>query len=414
MVGFPNNFPSDAGITACVVTGGHQADRPPDESANMKIIDPIRHGPNINPKDMPFLSMIKPPTQSSLEHFDPPAEPGTVVYAMSTTGEPSGRVVLGQPNEQNNNQASPGNFSLWGIHGDRAQSSLTGKNVPPDFEEKEERGAKRRAIKEKGREWAHELTKGLPTHAALFPMAGNKLPAVKSVETAIQQFSNIMNSNILSNLPGSAMSLSSLFSKMSSSDKKKIKEKMPKEVADGFESMLFLIQSGDGDGSYVSDFRVKEDTFIKNSVDLLSQATTLSDLMEAMARIEADPDIRGLDELPENEIEIDTAFGKIKQKIDGKGNVSNQVPEQVQQAIQKFVGMLSNAASAPTAERGENLFNKSAPTMANMLGRLAPDVQKFRNKLLEDLNTSAIAQKLDEVRKIAVQGGDILSAIKKG
>lgn len=413
---YPNNFPSDGGITACIVTGGHINEPHPAEAHNLKVIDPIRHGPNIyeKHKNLPFISSMRSATQSGLETNDPAPEPGTMVYCMSTTGEPSGRIVLGQPNGQNNPGGAAGNIDLLSFWA-QIEQQVTGKIKSEGFQKASRDGVEVREPKD-GEEWKHALTKGLPTHAAIFPLAGTILPAVKQVETAVQQFAGILNSNMLSQLPGQIMSLASMFGKMNSSQKSRAKQNMPPEVADAFDSMLNLIQTADGSDSFATGMRVNDEVFLENAADLLSQVTNLSDLSTVMRRLQTDASIRGLDKLPKVKIQSDTAFGSFSFDMDAEGNLEfddidsntanisvstlssvyyvsdeqaqNTAPQraqsgggggnqQVLQAIQQFASLLLNGAQNAGTSSKDNLFKDQAPKIAEMMGRIPTDASKL-------------------------------------
>jgi hypothetical protein len=131
-----------------------------------------------------------------------------------------------------------------------------------------------------------------------------------------------------------------------------------------------------------------------------------------MHKLQHDDSLFGLDKLEETVIETLTPFGLIKQKLDSKGNVTNDMPEIVQKAIEAFGSMLSSSSSAPSAGANLNLFGEHAKTMSDMLGRVAPEVQKFRKELLEHLNTSTEAEKMKEILKLSAwEGGNPLSLI---
>lgn len=411
---YPNNFPSDGGITACIVTGGHINEPHPAEAHNLKVIDPIRHGPNINHKDLPFISSMRSATQSDLETNDPAPEPGTMVYVMSTTGEPSGRVVLGQPNGQNTPGGVSGNLDLLSFW-PQIEQQVTGKLKSEGFQKASRDGVEVREPKD-GEEWKHALTKGLPTHAAIFPLAGTILPAVKQIETAVQQFAGILNSNMLSQLPGQMMSLASMFGKMNSSQKSRAKQNMPPEVSDAFDSMLNLLQTADGSGQFATGMRVNDEVFLENAADLLSQVTNLSDLSTVMRRLQTDASIRGLDKLPKVKIQSDTAFGTFSFDMDAEGNLefddidsntanisvstlssiyyvpddqlANTLPQQTQsgggggnqqvlQAIQQFASQMLNGLQNAGISPQENLFKDQAQKVTELMGRIPADASKL-------------------------------------
>ena len=83
---------------------------------------------------------------------------------------------------------------------------------PPSTYDTTEGGARVRKIREKGQNWNHGMTRGLPTHAAMYNMAGMPLPKVSQVATGLQAFDNMISSSMMGNLPGAVMSLGTLLS----------------------------------------------------------------------------------------------------------------------------------------------------------------------------------------------------------
>ena len=100
----------------------------------------------------------------------------------------------------------------------RSQSLVSGKvsqlrkskwevNVAPDIEEGEERGAKIRKIKEKGKQHSLAELDGLPSHGALFDMAGFRLPEMKKIPTAKKHGSKMMDQDMINQLLGQVQSM---------------------------------------------------------------------------------------------------------------------------------------------------------------------------------------------------------------
>ena len=406
-----NDFPTKAGATAEIVVGGHKKHPDPDQGNKFQTTNPLTHGPNINPRDYPYTMILGQCTQAALETQDTPPEPGSSVLKLPVLGAPSSTVGIGVLKDKNLGTASAGNMNNMSFPGIiEALGADVEKVLSKGYETKNEDGAEVRREKD-GSNWNHNMTKGLPTHAALYPMAGTILQSRQKIETAVQQFSSILNSSMASQLPGSFMSMETLFNKMTKKQKKKATKNMPPEVLMAFESMLGLMQSGDAGTSFVGG-RVHEETFISNAIELLSQSKDINDIISALHRLQYDEDLFGLDQLAEVEIETNTPFGKIKQKLDSKGNISDDIPDIVQKAIEAFSGMLESATSAPSGGANMNMFGEHAKTMSDMLGRVAPEVQKFRKEMLEHLNTSADAETMKEILKLgAWQGGNPLSMI---
>ena len=266
-----NDFPSKAGATAEIVVGGHKKHPDPDQGNKFQTTNPLTHGPNINPRDYPYTMILGQCTQAALETQDPPPEPGSCVIKLPVMGAPSSAVGIGVLKDKNMAGSSAGNMNNMSFPGiAQALTADVEKKLSKGYETKQEDGAEVRREKDGGN-WNHNMTKGLPTHAALYPLAGTVLQARQQIETAIQQFGNILSSGAMAQMPGSFMSLDSLFNKMTKKQKKKATKKMPKETLQAFESMLGLMQNGDAGTSFVGG-RVHEETFIENAIKLLENA----------------------------------------------------------------------------------------------------------------------------------------------
>jgi len=407
----PSEFPHTAGISMRIVTGGDNKRQDPGQGNKLQATDPLRHGNNINANQYPFIPIMGACNQRDLETNAPPPEPGSAVACFPAMGDPSSLVAGFVVKDQNKSGASAGNMDLMGLRNvTESLQRQVGKVVSSGFKSGSRNGAEIREPKD-GDSWTHALTKGLPTHAATWPLAGTVLPDRQNIETAIQQFSSILSPSMVSQMPGSFMSMGDLFSGMTKKQKKQIQESMPQDVYQAFESTSKLMQSGDG-GTYSTGGRVNPEVFVVNAIDLLTQVKSPSDLDHVLHRLQYDTDLFGLDQLPETEIETEGAFGVFKQKIDANGNITDEIPEIVQKAIEAFSSMLSSASSAPGAGNGENLFGEAAKTMTDMLGRVEPSVQKFRQSMLQELNTSGVAKTFQQIlEKGAWKGGDPLSLI---
>ena len=138
----------------------------------------------------------------------------------------------------------------------------------------------------------------------------------------------------------------------------------------------------------------------------MKQCTSLSDIVNTMQRVQYDTSLHGLDKLTDVEIEVDTPYGKIKQKISPTGEITNMIPDPVKKAIELFGAAMSSASSFPGVNPAENLFGSSAKTMMSMMDRLPTANQKNAKEMLEKLNTSDIAQQFGQLARIGVQGGN--------
>lgn len=216
MTGYPKNFPGGGQLQIGIIAGGDVNDPPSDHSSNQRVYCPLEHSPDgVKVEHLAFSPMQHSPTGHSQQTFPSALDPGTLVYVMKTTGQ-NHVSIIGQANDLYNSKSTPGNLDL--MQSNPIVQQMINRTIdvliPPDIQEGKERGAKIRKIKEKGKEHSHSLLKGLPTHGALFNMAGYKLPQIKEVPTALQEFQQLLTEDQLGqimNMASQAMSLGSMF-----------------------------------------------------------------------------------------------------------------------------------------------------------------------------------------------------------
>jgi hypothetical protein len=343
-----------------------------------------------------MITMLRSSTQASLEETAFPPEPGQMVATSFNMGDPCSRSLVGMPNNTNNASAGgvPNNSLISKLLA--AQNLDTLKNRPVKYKEKNDRGALVRAIEKELGSWKHSLTKGLPTHTALYPLAGQVLPAVKQIDTAIQQFASILGQGALSQLPGAAMNLASLFSKMNKKQKKKLTENKSQAFTDALESMMNLLVEGESSGTYITSGRVHEETFIENAAELLSQCNEIGDLVECLQRLRYDESLHGLDKLESFEVRANSAYGEIVMTVDkdGKTKQDEKNLQQILSMIQKFVGLLN---SVEGGAKGKPVFGKEGQKVVDAVGRL-PDAAKKRLAVMNEAEQSR-AQLRNQVKK---------------
>lgn len=401
----PNTFPNQVAYN--VVARGHAKDPAPDQSGTCGVFDPVRHGPQVNEDTLPFITMLRTPTQAALEETPFPPEPGAVVACTFNMGDPTSRAIVGMPNELNNSQSVPGNNVLKDKV-DKQSRKDTLKYSPTKYMEKMNRGALVRAIEEEFGNWTHSKTKGLPTHAALYPLAGQVLPALKQIDTAVKSFASILNFDSIAQLPGMAMNLASLFNKMNKKQKKKLTENKSQAFIDALESMMTLMVEGEGSTYYITSGRVHEETFIENAVELLSQCNEIGDLVECLQRLRYDESLHGLDKLQDIEIKANTGFGEMVMTVDRNGNAKQNEKslQQILSMIQKFVGLLN---SVQAGGQGKSMFGEDASKVMDALSRLPPTALAKRSEII-----NASEQARAAVRAVAhgqLLGGGIAAAI---
>lgn len=212
-MGYPSDFPNKPQIKVGIIAGGDVTDPAQDQSCNQRVYLPMEHSPDgVEIQHLAMSSMQHSPTNHSQQSFPGTMDPGTLVYVMKTTGQ-NEVSIIGQANDLYNSKSTPGNFDL--MMGNQIVQELINRtiqvNIPPNIQESEEDGAKIRKIKEKNQEHSHSLLKGLPTHGALFNMAGFALPQLQQIPTAVQKFQNIMTGDMMNMLPGDIMSMGQMF-----------------------------------------------------------------------------------------------------------------------------------------------------------------------------------------------------------
>lgn len=201
MAGYPKNFPGNYQVG--VVAGGHDGDKPGDQSSNMRIFNPLVHGPDVLKEHLAFSPMSHSPTGFSQQWFHGALDPGTVIFSLNNLGQSQGQIV-GQGNEI---QGGGGSGSLMGGLVQQLINTEINVNSPPSVQESEVDGAKVRIMREKGQKHKRANLDGLPTHGALGVLSGWKMPDVQQVPTAKEHYSNIQTNNMMGMLPGDLQSM---------------------------------------------------------------------------------------------------------------------------------------------------------------------------------------------------------------
>ena len=396
-----------SGMVYGIVVGGDSTDPAPDMSNNLRVYFPGIHGKDVNVKHLAFSPRLMSPDRMTQGTFPGGLDPGSLVVALKDTGSNQCQ-IMGLANDINNNDTRlPGNIDLL----QPIQEFFTktvGVNIPPNIQDSTRDGAKIRKITEKGQEHHHNLLKGLPTHGALFPILGTVIPEMKNVATAIQSFSDVLTSDLLSQLPGVQMSLGQMFSELqSTSDFKSILKLFPRELGNAFQNMSTLIQAvetSEGSG-FSTNNRVDSSTFMENAISLFNQCTNLSDICTSMQMLQTDTSLHGLDKLKDVAFKVLTPFGEITKTLSANGEISNGTDDATK-AIQKLAEAFSAGAKAfPGVNPGENLFTSGAGTIFSMAERLAPEVQSVVKQMADKLNSSDVAKKLDAITKELTKSG---------
>ena len=208
MAGY-NNFPGPQGGIKVGVIGNMSDDMPEDQSSNQKILNPLEHGSGVDLQHLAFSTLSQAPSQFGQQSFAGALDPGTIVYYLAQEGM-NGGIILGQSNSQlggNQEGGSSGGQSLVQGKVSQLRKSKWEVNVAPDIEEGEERGAKIRKIKEKNKQHSLSELDGLPSHGALFDLAGFRLPEMKKIPTAKKHGSKMIEQDMMNRLLGQVQNM---------------------------------------------------------------------------------------------------------------------------------------------------------------------------------------------------------------
>ena len=398
-----------------IVVGGGEDDPAPDQSNGLRVYFPSIHGKDVNIKHLAFSPRLLGPDRQSMQSFSGGLDYGSLVVAYKDTGSNQCQ-ILGLANDMNNRESSiAGNSNLLFLAPQIAAqfTRQMGINRPPKTQRSSEGGAEVYKIQEQGPHF-HDLLKGLPTHGALFPMAGIPIDPVSAIRTAIAAASSIPSAGLLNSLPGIVMSLGTLANIILSNrnNNKKLKKSVPRDTLNAFISMSTLIQSmeqGEGAG-FLSGGRVDEEIYVENAIELISQTNNVSDLMTVMTRLQSDETLFGMEKYGPTVGEQDSPFGTIQQSITPSGRQATITPATVAAGFSALSSLMSGSGF-PSAIPGQNMFGESSGTILNMMQRIPGGGFGQALSIAQALNTSGAAQALFSVANEVFSGGNPLNKL---
>lgn len=478
MAGY-GNFPGpQSGIQPGIVVGGHHNDPDSEHTSGMRIKSPLEHGDGVNISDLNFAQMMHTPSGFSQNSFQGVLDPGSLVYILKNVGTPGG-IILGQGNPKLNQGggAGGGGQSLMGGDFQQARQQDIGVSVPPDIQEGEERGAKVRKIKEKGQMHSLSLLDGFPVHGALFDMTGFRIPEMKNIPTAKQKGNQMMTNDMMDQLQGTIGNLGGMlqglmkgggmggfggrggggggagqgnfgvsFAPNGVAESGTVDVSMEKTTANltpqmqtAVNNLRTLVQGYDTSNgvAFATGGQVHEATYLQNAQELISQVTTLDDLMNVIKQLQLDDDLKGSDQLNVLEQEIETAWGKAVQQVTYDGQVVLEYSQDALDEMAKFSDILSSAntaagagaagfAPAPATSAGRGgggsgggsksgmggMFGKASSTIMELMQRLPQSGQQEMKQMTEKLSGGMDQQKLMQIVKQTIDGGNPLEILK--
>lgn len=397
-----------------VVVGGHDGDPDPLQANNVKIYIPGLHGKDVKPEDLAFSTRLVAPDRWSQGSFTGGIDPGTLVVVTKDTGSNQCQ-ILGMANDLNNrDQRIEGNIDLLQSISRFFTQNLR-VNIPPNIQQATEGGAQIFRIINRGKH-SHDILRGLPTHAALFPMAGSVIAQIKNITTAIQADGNILGGNFLAALPGTIMSLGSLVNLLTSNKNynRRLNKNMNPAALAAFTGMSILLQNIEQNESagFMPGTKVDQDTYAENAIELLSQTTNVSDVVTVMRRLQTDVSLTGIDKFGTTIIEQQGPYGTVYQSYTPRGRQATLTPATVIAAASSFASLMSGF---PSSVPGQNMFGSSAGTILSMMQRVSSGSQlSSALALVQVLNQSGAAQILQRAVEEVTRGGNPLRIIGGG
>ena len=465
MAGY-DNFPGvKSGIQVAVIAGGHKGDSAEDHSGNQKLFSPLEHKDgDVSLDDLWFSTISQSPTQLSQQSFNGVLDPGTLVYVLKGIGE-SGGIILGQSNGILNGGAGGGGggSALGAETLKKLQQTDIGVRTPPKVTETEERGVRIRKVQETGDLHSLSMLDGLPLHGALFDLTGFKLPEIKQIPTAKQTNDEMMNPEMLQNMLGQVMTLGQMFKGMmgnkgggaggfgsmpnsgvnpgiapnGNTHFDNVMSVLPDNMQRALRSTSNLVQGLEtNEGiTFVTGGVVHEPTYYANAAELLSQITSIDDMMYVLQRLQWDTSLFGQEFLEGQTYTLNTAFGVITQYIDFNGDITVDYDANVANAIAEWDNTLSDANNSPGIGSGttpppssgggsggsggagnigqitsmmQQMFGKSSSVMKDMFKRLTPEGEKEAKQMHEKLNKDEKSKKMWSIVTKTTEGGDPL------
>jgi hypothetical protein len=341
----------------------------PTQSGNMQIAFP-EHGQGVDPQHIALSTSVGTKHGQNMRPFDN----GQLVLALKTTGR-NDCIILGPMTDiLHDKEGMPGNLSGWSWF----PPGETAINWPSKIISEVKGYVDARGLKtqqnDEGKVYKHSNRRNKITNGEYAETAGRKLPSIGQIPTALAQFAGILNPSSFGSLPGSNLNLGKSLKNLSDENKKKIQDSIPPEIWAILLALIDDLKEEQDTISYLSDRRVNEEVFIENAVALLSQVTSVADIMAAFNRLISDESLYGLDKLDNIVIEIETAFGNIQQIITATGNVTENVSNTVATSKNSMLNSMTSAASFP-AGVGDNIFGKDSSQIFDMINRVAPQAQ---------------------------------------
>jgi hypothetical protein len=391
---------NDGTVSWAVVEGGHEDDPDPQKAGRTRVREPGKHGPNVKTQHLPFVQSIAGPGTGQNRTPRPP-RPGQLVEVTKTTDGYSyiTGVAMGIF------QQAEGTFQRMVPQIDKAIKTLTGMRIPPNIKDKVEENRSglpkvTKEVEEKSEMDRHELYQGVPNHGAAPSMAGLINNPLREISTALTDFDSILDSSVLSQLPGTLVSAGNFLNLLNTDQLKELTNALPKEMQTALNSLTTLKQSDLGGmalpGNFMLGGTVNPATFIPQMLEQLKTVQNFGDLDNVIQSITStslsEAAQEGLEALS---LKVDGIFGNFTKIIGPNGQITQEISDLMEQALSSFQSTISNIPSA-----GAALFGSSS------------NIQTLMNRLKDQDVISEMKQNLEKkhpgknfIRGLLTQGG---------
>jgi hypothetical protein len=402
-----------AGLVYGVVVGGHDKDPDPGQNGLARVLLPDIHGANVNKEHLGFSQMVMPPHQGGATEFNGVPDPGQAVLCYNAGGPPGSNLlyILGTFPELQNGGGQPGNISLNSLP-NWAEAIQTFIDVlrSKGYKDTVIDGAHVRVRKD-GDKHKHSVLSGIPSHGAIYSLAGTPLPQVTNISTAVQSFAGIITGDMLSGLGGSFFPLTSLLSSLTQAQTNTLYKDMPTDVAQALASIIELLTAAETSesGNFMTSGRVDQVTFIENSIALLSQCRSVTDIINVLQRLQTDTTLFGLDKLANNTVIVKTAYGNTSISLTSNGQMQVAQDNTAMQVFSTFLSLMSSGAGFPNSIL-QNMFSSSSQVMNDMINRLPPELQALAKQQCEQgiASGSSPRNNLNNLQKVVQQAEEVL------
>jgi len=356
----------------------------PMQTMQVKARIPQKHGQDVLDDHLGFSNIFVPVGQQHV--LSPVHDIGTVLVAMQTSAQPGSNLglVAGVVPHVGNNKGQPGNSPLSFVFDSRKTGDGT-KTVNST-----KRNGAIWDVVEKGVQHSLSLLNMLPSHGASMPMAGIKNDGMNSVSTAKEKFDKVLNSDILSKMPGMSFNMGDLLNQMTGEQKDEMLSGMSEEAKGALENVLAIWpgSTGGDTGGFMTADKVNPEVFFQNAVEQFKGAKTVEDVMTCFQNLE-DESMKGMDQYANTVIEIEGAFGNVNLQIDSSGKASLDIPDNIQSLIQSFASQMGALPGAGGGSGG--MFNGSE--LKNMFDRLPKgEAQSFIETIQKHVDSGEAAR----------------------